>query len=182
MLERARHGELVRAPHRLVDLFAELLASPAEHLGLRVEANDVPAPELLLVQACCELLGLLRPARRARGRRVEHEAREPLRLGERVLEREHPAPRGAEEVDLAEAESLADRAQLVDERSDRPERRIVGPVRLAACGAEEVDLAEAESLADRAQLVDERSDRPERRIVGPVRLAARGAEEVDLAE
>src|SRR6266480_4767845 len=69
---------------------------------------------------------------RSRGRGVEHEARQALGLRQRVLEREHPAPRRAEEVQPFELEPLADALQLLDERLDGPERRIVGTVRSTA--------------------------------------------------
>src|SRR5438034_3433060 len=140
VLERPGDGELVRPPHRLVDLLPELLARAFEHFRLRVEPADVVAVELVLLlldaypgpQVVVQPPRLLRPARCARRRRVEHEAREPVRLRERVFEREHAAPRRAEEVDPLEPEPFADRPELIDERPDRPERRIVRPVGLPA--------------------------------------------------
>src|SRR5439155_9968720 len=131
-LQRARDRELVRPPHRLVDLLAELRAGPLKDFRLRVEPADVPPPELLLVEPRRQASRLFGPAWRARGRGVEHEAREPARLRERVLEREHPSPRGSEQVDPFELEPLADALQLLDEDLDRPERRIVRPVRSTA--------------------------------------------------
>src|SRR3954465_6626068 len=82
LLERAGDGELVRPPHRLVRLLAELRAGARERLRPRIEATDVAALELrlgpLLVEARREVgveaKRLLRPARRARRRRVECQA------------------------------------------------------------------------------------------------------------
>src|SRR5919198_1984908 len=72
--------------------------------------------------------GLLDPLRNAGRRAREHEALEARRLRERVLHRQHAAPRVPEEVDTVEAERLADGADLVDEELDRPERQVVGEV------------------------------------------------------
>ena len=68
----------------------------------------------------------------------------PGGLCERVLEREHPAPGRAEEVDLVEPEPVADALHLLDEGLDRPERRVVGPRRLTA--AELVEEARPPAL------------------------------------
>src|SRR5262249_30227713 len=61
VLERAGDRELVRPPHRLVDLFAELRPRPLEHVRLAIEPADVAAPELLSVKACGEAGSLLPP-------------------------------------------------------------------------------------------------------------------------
>ena len=75
---------------------------------------------------------LLGPARRACRRRVEHEAREALRLGQGVLECEHPAPRGTEEMDPLQPEPLAQVVELLDEGLDDPQREVVRAVGDAA--------------------------------------------------
>ena len=129
LLQRAGDGVLVRPPHRLVDLRAELRARSRQHLRLRVEPADVAALELflglLVVEPGRQLGGqpqrLDRPARRARRRRVEDQARDSGRLREHVLEREHPAPRRAEQVDLARARARRGRSAPARRRS-RPSR------------------------------------------------------------
>jgi hypothetical protein len=76
--ERAGDRELVRPPHRLVDLGPELRPRQREHLRLGVEPADVPPLELLLGLLVVELSAQLGvqpqrldgPARGARRRRV----------------------------------------------------------------------------------------------------------------
>jgi hypothetical protein len=75
--------------------------------------------------------GLRHPGRGRRRRRVEDEAYKSRGTSQRVLDREHRAPGGPEEVDPVEAERLPDRPKLVHEELDRPEVRIVGPVGVA---------------------------------------------------
>ncbi len=62
----------------------------------------------------------------------EDEALHAGRMVERVLEREHAAPRLAVEMDAAEPSARPHRLELLDEARDSPERRVVRDVRLAA--------------------------------------------------
>src|SRR6266545_3186617 len=63
---------------------------------------------------------LLGPLIDARERGAEDEAHDPLGAGEDVLLREHPAPGGAEQMDLLEAQLVAHGSHLVAEDRGAP--------------------------------------------------------------
>src|SRR5918995_1932748 len=95
-------------------------------------------PELLLRDGlalrerraqACRLGG---PRLRRRRGSIQREADQPAGFSQHVLEREHRAPRSAEQVDLFEPQLVADGWQLVEEEVERPELRVVGAVRVSA--------------------------------------------------
>src|SRR6185312_5276699 len=70
----------------------------------------------------------------------------------------HPAPRAAEQVHPVEAEGVADGVQLVHEPLDRPQRPVVGDVRLAASElVVEDDPAAVGQLLERLRVVARRA-------------------------
>ena len=83
-------------------------------------------------ELCQQPAGLRVPALGAGERGGEDEALEPLGPGEGIFLREHPAPRGAEEVEAVEAERVPHGLHLGDEELERPERVVAGPVGVAA--------------------------------------------------
>ena len=120
-VESAGDRPFVRAPHRFVDVLAALGAPPAD-LDAVGAAVDVAGLEVVLASAelVVESLRLGRPLRRGRERRAQDQALERLLPCERVLEREHPAPRRAEQVHAIEPEVRAQRVELVEEDGDAP--------------------------------------------------------------
>ncbi len=146
--EDAGRERLARPPHRVVDLVVRRAQRLLEKRRPRVEPAEVPVEERLhrllvlgivggagrLVpvqhlpdlerQLGAEAQRLLAPERGARQRRREDEALEALRLRERVLERKHPSPRMAEQMDPVEAQRVAQVGELREEELHRPERRI----------------------------------------------------------
>ena len=95
-------------------------------------------------------LGL--PFRRARQSGTEDEARQATEAGEGVLERQHPAPRGAKQVNPLEPEGFPQGRQLVEEgrpvqarrfgRQVRATEKVVGLLRIALFGPRPVALGD----------------------------------------
>ena len=79
------------------------------------------------------------------------------RLLQGVFLREHPAPRGAEQVDAVEPRASRTACDLGDEEVESPERGVVGPVGLAAA-----ELVVPDDLAARRRAPRPRSGRRRR--------------------
>jgi hypothetical protein len=82
----------------------------------------------LVGQRLLQLFVVAREPRHAAGRVRDDQADERRPPVEDVLEREHPSPRVAEEVERLERERVAYGFELVHEPLDAPQRRFVGPV------------------------------------------------------
>ena len=148
VLQRARDVELARPDHRAVDGRVLLLerecalqrlrpgiepadVEPVERVhGLRVLRRRRRARALVRAQHGLHLgrqggaqaVRLLDPERHARRRVRDHHAEQPGRPVEGVLEREHAAPRLAEQqVAIIDAEGLEQAGQLALEQLHRPE-------------------------------------------------------------
>src|SRR5262245_48837159 len=136
------HGELLE---RLHDLREPWLAAAEVHpvdrhdrvlilRGLSSSRLLMAAKRLaeFLREPFQQAIHLAAEERRVGDRRSEHEGAQMLLVGERVVGGEHPSPGMAVEVEPFEAEVGAESLELVDEAIRSPERRIVGPVRVAA--------------------------------------------------
>ncbi len=112
--------ELVRRSHVLrVGCGARLLVTQQRGLEVRWEQR-------------AQLGRLLDPLRDARRRAGHHQRRETVRMRQCVFHGQHPAPRVAEHVDMAQPEPFSDRTDLLDEQLDGVERRFVRPHGMAA--------------------------------------------------
>src|SRR5262245_9265379 len=154
-LQRARHDELVRALHRVVDRLGEVLEEALDRIGPGIEAAQVAAVDvaehrLLVLRSLVVPLRLvaledgedLLRQRGAelpdvfdvgldRGRHVgQDEALHVLRVLQDVLDAEDPAPGMSEQIELLEAQPAPDLLDLLAEAIDRPEARILRLVRI----------------------------------------------------
>src|SRR4029453_2999516 len=137
--EPAGRVPLAVSPQRLVDLPVSPCQSALHICGQRLDATDVPAPELGIsplplriaageLEPTLDVFGepIAKPARlcspglgRGRGR-VERQGDQAGGPSQGVLDREHRAPRASEEMDPLEAKSAANGHHLVEEELQRP--------------------------------------------------------------
>ena len=162
---------LLSAPHHHVDLLVPSLGGRARRIRATGRAGRwtsarTPPPRRLRPQRAARVAGRLGgPGSCGRRRCVQGQADEACRLSENVLEREHRAPRSAEEVDPVKAESVANglsssrksssvqrsgssgRSETTRNRAGRRERRAPAP---AAPAARSSDASSQVPRGDRA--------------------------------
>ena len=174
--QRSDHVELRRPVHGQVDLVVVELSRGAEHrLGPDRQPAEVapvedvdgrevrgvvvrtPCPQLLQRAAVGLRHGVDQPGRlrhelRRRARRAREDQPHDARASaSEVLDREPAAPGLPEQVTALEPERLADDVELLHRTIDRPERRIVRLLRLAAA-----ELVEHDHRSVRSHPLDER--------------------------